>query len=197
MKTTTCALTAAGLACLLMVSGCTQDDVASFKTARAELAEGGSLADDLFQADITFCRRVGTKTGKRIEAGEEFQIRDGDKYDYVNALIDVANIPADVTHQVHLAWIRPDGRELFRRFGTVTFTTNDEGFLQEVVWMDAEDLHDVQIEDAETVLAPALTLSSRLNVRPDKERDPGIYAMRFYWNRELMLEKTFELLAAD
>ncbi len=185
------------LLAVVVLSGCGQSDVAAFREASAALGDGASLPDDLFAAEITFCRRLGSKTGKRIGTGSRFRIKDGKKFRYVMAMVDLRNVPAGRDHQVHLSWIRPDGREMFRRFGTVRVTAADTGFTADVAWLDAEDLHKVKAEDPVTGDRPDVTLSSRFRVSPDREREPGDYLVRLYWNRELMLEEGFELLAYE
>jgi hypothetical protein len=170
---------------LCLGAGCADDSVRAVR-------EGVPSPDGL-AAELSFCRRVGSKTGKRIETGDTFEIREGDRYAYVYGFLDLAGVPADRDLQLHLVWIRPDGRELFRRFAVVRSETVAEGRRTVVSWRDAEDLHDVTVEDPVLTDAPVLTLSSRLNVRPEKERESGAYLLRAYFDRELLAESGFTL----
>jgi hypothetical protein len=62
-----------------------------------------------------------------------------------------------------------------------------------VTWLDAEDRHKRKVEDPVESALAEVTLSSRLNVSPEKERAAGEYHLQVYWNRELMLNQAFEL----
>lgn len=170
---------------LCLGAGCADESV--------QAVRDGKPSPDGLAAEISFCRRVGSKTGKRIESGDAFAIQDGDRYAYVYGFLDMEGVPADRDLQLHLVWIRPDGRELFRRFAVVRSETVAEGRRTVVTWRDAEDLHDVTIEEPVLTNAPVLTLSSRLNVRPEKTREPGVYLLRAYFERELLAEGAFTL----
>lgn len=177
-------------ALLLGAGGCEQAEVKAVR-------EGGvaTLAEEGFSAEVTFCRRVGSKTGKRIEIDESFPVRDGDKYRYVYGFADVAGAPLDRDHQLHLVWIKPDGTELFRRFGTVRVAAVEDGFRTRIVWQDAENLHDEDPEEPVVSGRPLVSVSSRIDVRPERERDLGAYTLKIYWNRELLTARSFELTA--
>ena len=175
------------LTCLLLAlcAGCADDAV---RTARR-----GDAGEDGFGAELVFCRRVGAKTGKRLDVGDSF-VMDTDKNSrYVYGFVDLRNVPPGRERQVHLVWIRPDGNELFRRFGTVQVEPDSAGWRTQLTWLDAEDLHDVEPEEPVLSDRPDVTLGSRLNVDPEKNRTPGTYSLRVYWERELLAEKTFEL----
>ena len=151
------------------------------------------VEEDGFGGDVTFCRRIGSKTGKRIAINDSFEIKEGKKYKYVHGLVDLTGIPVGAEHQVHLVWVKPDGKEMYRRFGTVVIEAADEGFRSTVTWLDAEDRHKRKVEDPVESALAEVTLSSRLNVSPEKERAAGEYHLQVYWNRELMLNQAFEL----
>ncbi len=161
--------------------------------ALAGCERGVDVEEDGLGGDVTFCRRIGSKTGKRIAIGDSFEIKEGKKYKYVHGLVDLTGIPVGAEHQVHLVWVKPGGKEMYRRFGTVFVEAADEGFRSTVTWLDAEDLHKRRVEDPVEGALPEVTLSSRLNVSPEKERATGEYQLRVYWNRELLTEQAFEL----
>jgi hypothetical protein len=174
----------------MCVIGCGQEDVARIRDGASLTAETTATAEG-FGADVVLCRRVGSKTGKRIAVGDSF-VEDPEKRNrYIHAFLDVTGAPLDV-HQVHLVWIKPDGKEMFRKSAEVTVTATTEGFATDVVWFKAEDLHDRDADETLLSDSPDFTLQARLNVAPQKERVPGEYALRVYWNRELMVEKTFQ-----
>ena len=177
-------------AAVLLVGGCEQAEVKGVR-------EGGVavLTPGEFSAEVTFCRRVGSKTGKRIEIDEAFPVRDGSKYRYVYGFADIADVPVDTDHQLHLIWIKPDGTELFRRFGTVRVTAADDGFRTRLAWLDAEALNDEDVEEPISTERPLVSVSSRIDVRPERERDLGAYTLKVYWNRELLTQRSFELTA--
>jgi len=184
-----CIAVCAGLA------GCGQQDVARVRDGAAlEAAEAPD--GDAFGAGIVLCRRVGSKTGKRIAVGDAFAESPEKKNRYINAFVDVSGATPG-THQVHLVWIKPGGREMFRKFAEVAVTPAPEGFVTEVAWLKAEDLQYRKTEDPVAGPEPDFTLHTRLNVAPDKARVPGEYALRVYWNRELLVEKTFTFEAPE
>jgi len=187
MKTITLAVLAVAV---LAAGGCEQAEV-------KEIREAGvaTLAPGEFSAEITFCRRVGSKTGKRIEIDETFPVREGKKYKYVYGFADIADVPVDRDHQLHLIWLKPDGTELFRRFGTVRVTAAEDGYLTRLVWLDAEDLNEKDVEEPVATARPLVSVSSRIDVRPERERDLGAYTLKVYWNRELLTQRAFELTA--
>lgn len=174
------------LACL---AGCGQDDVARVRHGEA-LDAAEKAAGTALDAEIVLCRRVGSKTGKRIDVGDEFAASPEKKNRYIHGFVDVSGASEGV-HQVHLVWIRPDGKELFRKFAEVAVAAAPEGFSTEITWLQAEDLHYAQVDDPVVAEAADFSLYTKLNVAPEKEREPGEYALRVYWNRELLVEKTF------
>lgn len=180
----------AGLLASLALGGCGQRDVAEFRAAHAALADGAALPDSAFQAEITFCRRVGSKSGRRFDVGDVFVQNDERRDRNLHAFVDVRNAPVG-RHQVHLVWLRPDGHELFRKFAEVSVAPAAGGWRTTVTWKDAVDLDRADPEQPVVGAAADFTLASRLGVSPEREREPGDYAVRFYWNRELMCERAF------
>jgi len=175
---------------LMCMAGCGQEDVAKVRHGATLDAETPEAAAG-FSAEVVLCRRVGSKTGKRIAIGDSFQELSEKKNRYIHAFLDVSDAPEGV-HQIHLVWIKPGGKEMFRKSAEVTIATTTEGFATDVVWFKAEDLHDRNADETMLSETPDFTLHARLNVAPEKERVPGEYAFRVYWNRELMVEQIFQ-----
>ncbi len=190
MKTT--AFRPLPLLCLLLslvAAGCGQEDVARVRE-HAALSDAPAPAEGEFSAELVLCRRVGSKTGKRIAVGDDFVERPEKKNRYIHAFLDVHDAPAG-EHQVHLVWIKPGGKEMFRKSAEVRVAPGEEGWDVDVLWYDAEDLHDREADPTVSSPTPDLTLYTRLNVSPKRERQEGEYAVRAYWNRELLIEKSF------
>ncbi len=178
-----------GVALLACVTGCGQEDVARVRAGDATSVDE-AVAESAFDTEIVLCRRVGSKTGKRIAVGDDFTERPEKKNRYIHGFVDFAHAPVGV-HQVHLVWIKPGGKELFRKFAEVRVTPAPDGYVTEIAWLKAEDLHYRKVEDPVTGKTADFTLHTKLNVAPAKERIAGEYALRVYWNRELLVEKTF------
>ena len=180
---------------LACITGCGQVEVVKVRE-EATLSDAPSRAETAFGAEIVLCRRIGSKTGKRIAIGDSFAELPEKKNRYIHAFLDVANASVGI-HQVHLVWVKPGGREMFRKSAEVTVAAADEGFVTDVVWFDAEDLHNRKSDDPQLSPRADFTLGTRLNVAPKKERDPGQYTIRVYWNRELAIDKPFTFEAPD
>lgn len=166
-------------ACLALWSGCTNDD--QREAARhAELTAAGRAAEaaDLFHVEVRFFHRAA---GARWRPAEdlEFPIRDES---HVRAEATLHNLRPRRVYTVHLVWIRPDGRELFRRHAEVTD--------REIVYRKAMDLQFAQRQAVEAG-ADAVTLESRLNISRERERAPGTYRLRIYLDRHLLHEIPF------
>ena len=179
----------------MCVIGCGEEDVARIRDGASLTAETTATAEG-FGADVVLCRRVGSKTGKRIAVGDSFVELPEKKNRYINAFVDVTSAPVG-EHQLHLVWIKPGGKEMFRKAAEVTVTATADGFTTDVVWFKAEDLHDRKADETVTSDNPDFTLHTRLNVAPGKERETGEYALRAYWNRELLAQRTFTFAAPD
>jgi hypothetical protein len=135
---------------------------------------------------VELCRKL-SKKGKRQDVGHEFTI--GEKSS-VLAFADFTGLQADRNYTVHMVWIRPDGRELFRRFAEFSLSGEGEAWTAEVLWKDALDLNDVKREEI-AATGPALTLDSTFNISTDKEREPGKWLFRVYLDRRLVREEAF------
>ena len=177
-------------AALLPAGGCSQPDVAPLR--RAALAgTDPDPAPGTFGGRIVFCRRVGRKSGRRLGVADRFVESDERKNRYVRAFVDLHDVPVGPVHQVHLLWVGPDGKELFRKYARVTVRPDSAGFRTMVEWRDAEDLTWRRPEPPVTGARPDVTLTSRLNMSPERHRPEGTYTLKVYWNRELMLQRTF------
>ena len=175
---------------LLMVVGCTSEETQQVRTAQL----GTAPADDDFAVSVTLCRKVGRKTGRRIGAGREFTMS---TKSYVKAFADFQNAQADRPYTVHLVWIRPDGREMFRKYADVRQAVlGPQEYRTVITWLDAEDLHKVS---ADTVLSaePSFSLPSQLNISQKKARTAGDYLFRVYLDRRLLLAEPFTVRASD
>ena len=175
------------LSALVLAAGCTSEEARS-------IAAGSSLDNSLeksgTQASITLCRKVSRKTGRPIGESDTFVMR---PRSYVNALVDFQGVETGRTHVLHLVWVRPDGKEIFRKYAEVVVEPGgEEGFLTITRWLDGVDLHDIAADTLATA-EPAFRLESRLNTSDRKERDPGTYSLRVYLDRRFLLEKSFTL----
>jgi hypothetical protein len=175
-------------AAALLLSGCASEETLQLFASSAD----ETPADGTFAAQVTLCRKVGSKTGRRLGAGNEFVM--GTK-SYVRAFVDFTNVKSERPYTVHLAWIRPDGWEMFRKYAEVRqWEAAGGGFNTVINWLDAEDLHKIK-SDTLVTARPGFTLDSRLNTSLKREREPGLYHFRVYLDRRLLLEEPFTLKA--
>jgi hypothetical protein len=173
-------LQAAALASFIFCVGCTGEE-----------SSLSAVEDGAFDVTVTLCRKVGSKSGRRIGAGDKFHIA---KKSQVRAFADFGNVTPGRDYTVHLVWIRPDGREMFRRYAEVLPARIETGEYQAIVrWLDAEDLHKVRV-DTLTGPEPAFTLESRFNISSEKNRQPGEYRFRVYLDRALLRDEPFKVL---
>ncbi len=142
-----------------------------------------------FDAEITFCRKIGKKSGKRIGTAQHFKTAEKR---YVHGLVDFRNIRPHRLYAVHLVWIKPGGREIFRRSAEVVTEPVADGYETVIRWKKAEDLAYLK-EERRGSRQSAFTLGSRLNISHSRQRIPGDYLMRVYLDRRLLLEKKFTL----
>lgn len=171
------------LPALWLTAGCSSEEARSVSSGTGGPRE--------FQAEITFCRKISRKTGRPIGQSDQFVIR---HRNYVNALVDFTGVQPGRTHVVHLVWVRPDGRDLFRKYAEVTLEPGQDPAYRTVIrWLDGTDLHDV---DTDTLLGvdPAIRLHSRINISQKRDRDPGFYQLRVYLDRRLLVSREFEIL---
>ncbi len=172
------------LTALLLVTGCTSDET---KQAQAVLA-ADEIPTDAFAVTTTLCRKVGRKSGRRIGAGHDFKVA---MKSYVRALVDFQNVKPDRVYTVHLVWIRPDGREMFRKYAEVRqAATGSAEYQTQIDWLNAEDLHKIKSDTTKTEV-PNFTLASRFNISTGRERELGQYQFRVYLDRRLLSTETF------
>jgi hypothetical protein len=173
-------------AALLLLSACASEETQQVRAARVDAPP----TEEAFTAAVTLCRKVGSKSGRRIGVSHEFEMA---TKSYVRAFVDFTNVKTERPYTVHLAWIRPDGREMFRKFAEVRqqATAADE-FRTVINWLDAEDLHKVKSDTLLTAEAN-FTMDTRFNTSLKKEREPGLYHFRVYLDRALLLEEPFTL----
>lgn len=171
------AILAAGLA----LGGCESDE--SRRMRARDDTPGPALS-------IELCRKV-SKKGKRQGVGSEFTI--GSKSS-VQAFADFTDLMPGRDYTAHLVWIRPDGRELFRRFAEFRLRGADGDWTADVAWKDALDLDAVRREEVRSA-TPSLTLDSTFNTSADRERETGDWRFRVYLDRRLVREEAFTLAA--
>ena len=173
---------------MFLLSGCASEETQEVLAARA----GNSSDEGAFDAQVTLCRKVGSKTGRRIGAGNEFVMS---TKSYVRAFVDFTNVKPERPYTIHMAWIRPDGKEMFRKFAEVRqLETTEKEFSTVINWLDAEDLHKIK-SDTLVTAEPDFTLGTRFNTSLKKERVPGLYHFRVYLDRRLLLEEPFTVKA--
>jgi hypothetical protein len=175
-----------------LLAGCGQKRVADFKAAQARLAEDPTALDGAFQAEVTLSRRVSKKSKRPIGAGTEFVMKGQSR---VNATVDVANVEPGEVNAFHLVWIKPGQKEMFRRYAEVKVETSESGYRTVIQWKKAEDLAYLK-EEVQEGEANGFSLRANLNTSLKREREPGTYSLRVYFNRELLLEEAFELTSA-
>lgn len=172
---------AAALAGTLATGGC--ESVESQRMRARDETPGPTLQVDL-------CRKV-SKKGKRQGVGHEFTMG---RKSSVLAFAEFTDLRPGVDYTAHLVWIRPDGRESFRRFAEFSLRGSDGDWTADVLWKDALDLRDVRREELKAT-SPSVTLDTTLNTSADKEREPGTWRFRVYLDRRLVREEAFSLAA--
>ncbi len=185
------------LTALALFAGCGQDDVQAVREAAVAADGDEKLTNGALRADLVFCRRIGAKSGKRLEVGDRFAASDDERDRNIHAFVDLRNLPPGV-HQIHVVWLKPGGEELFRKYAEVSVAPADSArWRTQLVWKDGNNLRFAEAEEAVVGPAPDVTVASRFNVAPDRKREPGTYAVKVYWNRELLLERPFEYVIGD
>ena len=102
---------------LMLTSGCeTEDRQQSLSHATLVAAGEAEAAADLFHTEVTLYRRY-TGSRWRLDKDHIFTVKDES---HIKAKVSFRNVRPSRTYSVHLAWIRPDGREMFRRYAEVT-----------------------------------------------------------------------------
>jgi hypothetical protein len=99
----------------LLICGCTTEEADEARAYAAAVAAGEEPDSGTFHVDVTLHRRY---TGDwRRDRDHVFTIKDES---HVKAEVELVNVTPGRTYTVHLAWIRPDGWEIFRRCALVT-----------------------------------------------------------------------------
>ncbi len=175
-------LLAALAALLMLLAGCESREARSIAAGDGD---GPAL-------EVAFYGKVSRKSGRRSDRTDTFTMDDKAR---VYAFADFTGLAPDRDYTVHLVWIRPDGRELFRKYADLRLAAADSGYATVVRWLDGVDLHDVRSDTLQSA-APDVSLDSSLNVSADREREPGRYLFRVYLDRRLLREEAFTLVPA-
>ncbi len=179
----------AALLAAFLLGGCASDESRSLKSARNGLAP----QDEDFRLDVELCRKVSRKSGARIGVGHEFHVRNRA---YVNGFADFHNVQPDRDYTVHLVWIKPGGKELFRKYAEVRQIPVAEGYRTVINWLDAEDLHKV-ISDTLVTDKPEFSLEARYNISSKRNRQPGPHHFRVYLDRALVHDAPFTVIGPE
>jgi len=167
---------------LALASGC--------ESPEARVIAMDEKVDDSFAATVELCRKVSKKSGKRIGISNEFRMTSKSN---VRAFLDVENVELERTYTWHLSWVKPDGKEMFRKFAEVKTIAVPDGFETTIQWKKAHELLYLK----ETVISseePAYSLATKLNISESKERIPGAYKFQVYLDRKYLLEEEFTVL---
>ena len=178
------------LSALVLTAGCSSEEARTVVSSRLSVDDQSSPAatDSGFGAEITLCRKVSRKSGRPIGVSDNFKIT---AKSYVNALVEFTGVRSDRTYVVHLVWVRPDGKEMFRKYAEVTQSEiSSAQFQTSITWLDAEDLHKIKLDTVITE-TPEFTLQSRFNISSKKNRQPGQYSLQVFLDRRLLLEEEF------
>jgi len=176
------------LSALVLTAGCTSEEARSVALTQAGVGSESPEASSRFDTQVTLCRKLSKKSGRPIGAGEIFQIT---SKSYVNALVEFSAVEQERTYVVHLVWIKPGGREMFRKYIEVRQAPVPEGRHRAVVTrLDATELHDVK-RDTLFSAKPEFSLNTRLNISTAKNRIPGPYLFEVYLDRRLLLRESF------
>jgi len=106
------------LTMLAFVAGCTSEEADEAARFHATMASEGDTkaVDDLFRTEVVLFRRY-TGDKWRLDKDHVFTVKDES---HVRAEVELVNLRPERTYSVHLAWIRPDGKEMFRRYAEIT-----------------------------------------------------------------------------
>jgi len=171
----------------LVLTGCEQETIQQFQSDRVAVAGGADPPTDSFWAEVSFCRKIGRKTGKRIGCGDKFF---PEQKSYVHGLVDFSGLVPGEVYAVHLVWLKPNGKEIFRRYAEIFLEAGDQGYTTHIAWKKAEDLGYLK-EEVQERATPGCSLGSRLNISTSRNRELGRYAFKVYWNRELLVQRSF------
>jgi hypothetical protein len=113
MRTMNRAVSFLAVLALLATTGCSSRVESGVADADSTLVYASKEADGV-TARITLCRKIGSKTGRRIGVGQVFTIGEKSK---VRALIDLENELALGERRLmfHLVWLGPGDREFYTK----------------------------------------------------------------------------------
>ncbi len=174
---------AAILLSILLLSACESQEAANLRTGADP--DGPSL-------EISFYKKYSKKTGKRRGRTDEFAIG---KKSRVRAFVDLVGLQIDRDYTLHLVWIRPDGKEIYRKYGELRLSGQPGEYTGLLEWKNAEKLFEIQSEEMSSEDL-SLSLYSSLSLAPDRNREPGIYRYRVYLDRRLVREAEFTVTGA-
>ncbi len=102
----------------LAAGGCSTEDERAL-SRHAELLAAGEpqQAAALFHVDVQLWGRTAGTRWRLPAVDRAFAVRDES---HIKAEVTLENLRPRRTYSVHLVWIRPDGREMFRRYAEVT-----------------------------------------------------------------------------
>ena len=158
---------------LAAVGGCSSEEHEQALAYDQAVAAGEKPAKDGFHCRLVFHTRSGDDKWER-DKDLEFRIR---KESEVRARASFENVRPGQTYAVHLVWIRPDGRELFRRYAEATVAAGDSGgYVADVVYKKADHL---PVPEARPAAEQDAVVRRRVGLRhlPVQEpRDGGVPA---------------------
>lgn len=177
-------LAAATLLAMLALSGCSSDEHEQALAYDQAVAAGEKPDKESFHCRLLFHERSGDKDWERNK-DLVFSIR---KKSEVRARASFERVRPGQTYGVHLVWIRPDGRELFRRYAEATVAASDSGYVADVVYRKADHLTYRSV-DRQLAKTPSFDVESVFDISRGKKRESGEYLLRVYLDRRLLKEE--------
>lgn len=158
--------------------------------ARAATPAAGATGG--MTADLGFYKRIAAD-GTRLGPSDVHVI--GPRREVV-ACLDVGNVPVGRLQAVHLIWVNPQGREIFRKYAEVTIRpAAGGGYEAHIVWRRA-DMPNARETVVQRSDSAGFSLLSKLSLAPERNRAPGRHMLRVFRHRALWLERGFELSPA-
>lgn len=166
------------------LGGCSSEEHEQALAYDQAVAAGEKPDKASFHCRLLFHDRSGDKDWER-NRDLEFRIR---KNSDVRARASFENVRPGQTYAVHLVWIRPDGRELFRRYAEATVSAADSGFVADVEYRQADHLTYRKL-DRQTAKTPSFDVETVFDISRAKNRETGEYLLRVYLDRRLLKEE--------
>ena len=177
---------------LAAVAGCSSEEHKEALAYDQAVAAGQTPDKDSFYARVAFAYRSG-KDDWAKDKDLEFRIR---KDAEIRARATFVNARPGTTYSVHLVWIRPDGRELFRRYAEATVAPADSaGFQAKVIYKKTDDMS-YRLEDDQDSRKPSFTVETTLDISRGKKRETGEYLLRVYLDRRLLKEEVVTVVGS-